>query len=78
MCILAQDPDFAPARADGASFRTAFPVWLFAFMRRYVTWRQWGRLAGAWALLRAVAGVPTPQLLLGWVAPSILRCASVF
>lgn len=67
-----EDPDFH----DGGSER--FAGWYFAFLRRYITWRQLLVMAVVFNVAAHLLHVPQPRLILFWVAPTLLSTLQLF
>lgn len=66
------DPDYHDGRRDG------FFAWYLRFMRHYLSWPQLLGMALAYNALHHLAGVPQANLLLFWVAPSLLSTFQLF
>lgn len=68
----ASDPDFHDARSDNPL------LWYVRFVRNYVTWRQVAVMAVVFNVLSHGLGIAESNLLLFWVAPSLLSTVQLF
>ena len=68
----ADDPDYHESEHSG------FWRWYFHFMRTYITWRQLVGMALAFNLLQHGLRLAQMNLLLFWVAPSLLSTLQLF
>lgn len=67
-----RDPDFHDGQHRG------FVRWYFRFTFRYLTWAQVAGMALVFNLLNHGWGIPVQNLLLLWVAPSLLSTFQLF
>ena len=66
------DPDYHDGQHPG------FWRWYFHFIKTYVTWWQIAGMAIAFNVLERGLGIPTLNLLLFWVAPSLFSTLQLF
>ncbi len=71
-----------PASRDDPDFHDGqhrdFFRWYFHFMRGYITWKQILGMAIAFNLFIYVFNVPTINIILFWIAPSLLSTVQLF
>ena len=67
-----KDPDYH----DGK--RRSFFGWYSTFLKRYITWRQIVGMAVIFNILHHLLGIAVLNLLLFWVAPSLLSTLQLF
>ena len=67
-----QDPDFH----DGV--HRGFVPWYYTFLKHYVSWRQLLGMAIAFNIMRHILHIPLENLLLFWIAPSVLSTLQLF
>lgn len=68
----ADDPDFHDGEGEG------FARWYVAFLRRYITWRQFLTMAVAFNIAAHLLHISESRLILFWVLPTLLSTLQLF